>query len=77
MFFAKDELVELDDKKEYFILNTTILDNNVFYQIQEVQDNNVVGKKSIMLAVNEEGNLFIEDVADKKLITELNEIWAS
>jgi len=77
MFFKDDEVIELKNKKEYFVLNTTMLDDDVFYQIQEVKDDNVIGNKIIIMAVNKKGNLTIDEVVDKKLLTTLNAIWAS
>ena len=77
MFFTDDEVIELKNKKEYFVLNTTMLDDDVFYQIQEVKDDNVIGNKIIIMAVNKKGNLTIDEVVDKKLLTTLNAIWAS
>ena len=79
MFFAKNEVIELEDQKNYFVLNTAIVENEVFYQIQEVDDSgdNVIGDKTVIIAVNNRGNLYIEDVQDKNKLSKLNEIFAS
>ena len=79
MFFAKNEVIELEDQKNYLVLDTTIEENEVYYQIQEVDEtgDNVTGDKTIIIAVNNRGNLYIEDVQDKGKLTKLNEIFAS
>ena len=79
MFFAKNEVIELEEQKNYFILDTAIVENEVFYQIQEVNEagDNLVGPKTIIIAVNNRGNLYIEDVKDKDKLGKLNEIFAS
>ena len=76
MFFSKNEVIELEDNKNYLILDTTMLDNEVFYQIQEVKNNNVTGKKQIIKAVNDEGSLYIEDIITEEALIKLEEIFA-
>ena len=79
MFFAKNEVIELEDEKNYFVLDTAIVENEVFYQIQEVNEegDNVTGPKTIIIAVNQKGNLYVEDVNDKDRLKKLNEVFAS
>jgi len=79
MFFAKNEVIELEDEKNYFVLDTAIVDNEVFYQIQEVDEtgDNLTGVKTVIIAVNQKGNLYVEDVNDKAKLSKLSEIFAS
>ena len=78
MFFAKDEVIEINDEKSYLVLNTTIMDNEIFYQIGEIDETgiNLVGTKSIILAVNDNGTLLIEDVTNPEVLTKLEEVFA-
>jgi len=79
MFFAKNEIIELDDKKNYFVLDAAIIDNEIFYQIQEVneQEAELIGPKTIVLAVNDDGSLYIEDATDEEKLAKLKERFAN
>ena len=79
MFFAKNEVIELEDQKNYLVLDTAIVDNEVYYKIQEVTESgdNVTGEKTIIIAVNQRGNLYVEDVLDKTKLKKLKESFAS
>ena len=79
MFFVKDELIELEDRKKYFVLETALFNNEVFYQVQEVnpEGTNVIGNKKIITAINENSDIFIEDINDEVKLLELKKIFAS
>ena len=76
MFFTKDEVIELSDKK-YLVLNATLYEDEVFYQVQEVDESgvNVSGTKKIIAADNDTGELCIEDVIGDAILAELNKIF--
>jgi len=79
MFFAKNEIIELEGQKDYYVLDAAIVDNEVFYQIQEVNESgdDLIGPKSIIIAINNKGNLYVEDVNDTNKLDKLSEIFAS
>ena len=79
MFFSKNEVIEIDNKKEYFILDVAVVDGEIFYQIQEVESelNNLTGAKEIIKAINVDGALYIEELADVNQRQQLNEIFTS
>jgi len=79
MFFNKNEVIELENKKNYLILGTMIVENEVYYQIQEINEEgtNVVGKKSFVVAINDNGNLFVEDVVGEEKLSKLQELFTS
>lgn len=78
MFFTKNEIIELEDKK-YLVLNTTILDNEIYYEVCEadLKENSVTDNKTYIQAVKEHGTLYIEEVINSKIITELDKIFKS
>ena len=36
MYFAKDEIIELNDNRKYLVLDTALLEDNVYYKVQRV-----------------------------------------
>lgn len=78
MFFAKNEIIELEDKK-YLVLNSSIVDNEIYYKVCEVntEENTVDAKEIYIQAIKEYGTLYIEEVKDQKIIEELNKIMKS
>ena len=79
MFFIKNEVVQLDNQKKYLVIDATILNNEAFYQIQEINKGgtNVVGDKSIIKAINKNGSLFVESLMDEEKLLKLKEIFTS
>ena len=77
MFFAKDEIIELDDQKKYLILEVIIFKDETYYQIQEVKANNLVGSKVIIKAINDNGNLYIEDLTEPEILNEIEKRFTS
>jgi len=77
MFFTKNEVVELDDEKKFVVIDVTLLNNEVYYQVQEVNSEgvNVVGEKKVIMAVNENSTLYIEDVMDENKLLSLKGIF--
>lgn len=79
MFFAKDELIELDNHKKYLVLDTAILDEKSYYKIKEVNDtlDALIGDYLLISAENKEGTLYIDEHLSDDIITKLNEIFES
>lgn len=79
MFFIKNEVIEINNEKSYLILDTTVIENEIFYQIQEVDEvqETVVGPKTMITTITEDGKLYIEDVVSEEKIMKLQEIFAS
>ena len=63
MYFAKDEIIILNDNKKYLVLDTAIIDNNVYYKIKEVnfEENEPVGEEIYITTINQEGKIFINN----------------
>ena len=78
MFFAKNEIIELEDKK-YLVLNSAIVDNEIYYKVCEanLEKNNLADKEIYIQAVKEYGTLYIEEVENKKILEKLVEIMKS
>jgi hypothetical protein len=78
MFFAKNEIIELENKN-YLVLNSAIVDNEIYYKVCEVnvEENSVDSKEIYIQAIKEYGTLYIEEVKDKNIIEELDKIMKS
>ena len=74
MFFAKKEIIELEDKN-YLVLNSTVINNEVYYEVCEVNvEKDILDENKIYIkAIKEFGSLYVEEVKDDNIITLLNE----
>ncbi|MDD2208229.1 MAG: hypothetical protein PHG03_01950 [Bacilli bacterium] len=74
MFFAKKEIIELEDKN-YLVLNSTVINNEVYYEVCEVnvEKDTLDENKIYIKAIKEFGSLYVEEVKDDNIITLLNE----
>ena len=79
MFFAKDEIIELEDNEKYLILDTAIIDNKSYYKIKQVNDtlDKLIGDYKIISASNEGGVLSIDDDLSEEETQKLNELFES
>ena len=79
MFFIRNEVIELDDQKKYIILDITLLNSKVFYQIREVdsQTNNVLGEAKYITVINENSDLYVEEVHEEEKLSKLKTIFTS
>jgi hypothetical protein len=79
MFFAKDEIIELEDNSKYLILDTAIIDNKYYYKIKKVNDalDKLIGDYKIISASNVDGELFIEEKLSDEEIQKLTELFES
>lgn len=78
MFFAKNEIIELEEIN-YLVLNSTIIESEVYYEVCEtnVEKNTIDDNKLYIQAFKEAGTLYIEEVRDEDIISELKEIFKS
>lgn len=74
MFFAKKEIIELEEKN-YLVLNSTVINNEVYYEVCQVnlEKDTLDENKIYIKAIKEFGSLYVEEVKDDNIITLLNE----
>lgn len=74
MFFAKKEIIELEDKN-YLVLNSTVINNEVYYEVCEVnlEEDTLDDNKIYIQAIKEYGSLYVEEVKDDNIIALLKE----
>lgn len=78
MYFAKDEVIELNDNKKYLVLNAAIHEENVYYKVVEVNESKTtrIGDPIYMTTINKQGKIYINTrltEEEKEFIKELFE----
>lgn len=78
MFFAKNELIELEDKN-YIVLDSGILDNEAYYKVCEpdLKEEKLSEDIKYIKAIKEYGALYVEEINDLALIKKLDNIMES
>ena len=63
MYFAKDEIIELNDNKKYLVLNAALRDDNVYYKVVEVNEEETerIGKPIYITTSNRQGRIYINN----------------
>ena len=77
MYFAKDEIIELSDTKKYLVLDTVLIDDTAYYKVKEIDENEsqIIGENKYITAINNEGNLYINDELSQEEIAKLDELF--
>ena len=76
MYFSKNEIIELEGKIKYLILDTALIDEVTYYKVQEVdqEDKKLINGILYITATNIEGKLYINFINNKELIKKLDEL---
>ncbi len=74
MFFAKDDIIELKEKN-FLVEKVALIENEAYYEVNETSKENdeALGNKLIIRGINESGTLYIEEVLDKELLTQIKQ----
>lgn len=70
MYYSKDEMIELNNGKKYLVLDTVMLDENVYYKLKEVNgsEDGLIGDFIYVTTLNKEGKIYInEDISSEEL----------
>ena len=75
MYFAKNEVIELNDKKKYLVLDTYIDNDEIYYKVIEInpETNEKVGSEVYFTTVNQEGKIYINYNVSLDKIKELEQ----
>lgn len=74
MYFAKNEMIELNDKSKYLIIDTAYIDNEAYYKVEKIENEEHTSDFTFITAKNESGKLYITNKIPKEIIYKLNEI---
>ena len=74
MYFSKNEMIELNNGNKYLIVDTALLDDNAYYKIEKIENNNHTNNYSFITAINNEGKLYIDFNISPEIESKLKEI---
>ncbi len=76
MYFAKNEIIELNDNEKYLVLDTAIIDEEAYYKIKKlnVDETDVEGEERFISATNDEGKIYINEDLTPEIISKLKEL---
>ncbi len=76
MYFAKNEIIELNDNEKYIVLDTAIIDEEAYYKIKKlnVDETDVEGEERFISATNDEGKIYINEDLTPEIISKLKEL---
>ena len=70
-----DEIITLDDNKEYILLSKTVHNNDKYFLAVEAVKDKPTNNYVIFKEINENGEFFVEEIVDKTLIDTLVDIF--
>lgn len=71
MYFAKNELIDLNDNTQYLILDTIYLNETTYYKVEKIENNSKTGIINYIKAINNEGKLYIDNNIDENIIEQI------
>ena len=79
MYFTKHEIIEINNREKYLILNCTKIEKKEYYKIRKVAENmdELIGNSKYITASREKGHLIIEESIEEALIKEIEEKFIS
>ena len=79
MYFAKYEIIELNDNRKYLVLDSVVLDDKVYYKLREVNEDetDLIGSPIYINTVNEEGKIYINDKLESEELEKIKELFES
>ncbi len=77
MYFAKDEIIELNDNRKYLVLDTAIMEDEIYYKVQEInnEENMKTEAPIYITANNKEGKIYINDNLTIDELTKIEELF--
>lgn len=77
MYFAKDEIIELNDNRKYLVLDTALLEDNVYYKVQRVNNDETIKEDEpiYITANNKEGKIYINDNLTIEELSKIEELF--
>lgn len=79
MYFTKNEIIEINNREKYLILNCTEIEKKEYYKIRKVAENmdELIGNSKYITASREKGHLIIEEIIEEALIKIIEEKFIS
>lgn len=74
MYFARNEIIELNDNSKYLVVDTAYIDEISYYKVEKLFDDNHTNEYIYITATNKEGKLYINKNLSTDIIEKLKEI---
>ena len=79
MYFTKNEIITLNNKKKYLVIDTAIVDDVVYYKIKEVnnEENKIISEILYITTTYKDGKIYINDKLSSSEIDKIKESFES
>ena len=74
MYFARNEIIELNDSTKYLVVDTAYIDETSYYKVEKISDNKHTNEYLYITATNNEGKLYINMNISSDIVEKLKEI---
>ena len=74
MYFARNEIIELNDSTKYLVVDTAYIDETSYYKVEKISYNKHTNDYLYITATNNEGKLYINMNLSSDIVEKLKEI---
>lgn len=74
MYFARNEIIELNNNTKYLVVDTAYIDETSYYKVEKLSDDKHTNEYLYIMATNNEGKLYINMNLSSDIIEKLKEI---
>lgn len=74
MYFARNEIIELNDSTKYLVVDTAYIDETSYYKVEKLFDSKHTNEYIYITATNNEGKLYINMNLSSDIVEKLKEI---
>lgn len=77
MYFSKDEVIELNDKRKFLVVDTALIDDNAYFKIIKLDEEEKPTEETEYISVqNDNGRLYINEHLKDKELAKLTEFFS-
>lgn len=77
MYFSKDEVIELNDKRKFLVLDTALIDDKAYFKINRLdEEENKTEEIEYVSVKNDNGRLYINEHLKDSELAKITEFFA-
>lgn len=77
MYFSKDEVIELNDKRKFLVVDTALIDDNAYFKIIKLDEEEKPTEETEYISVqNDNGRLYINEHLKEEELAKLTEFFS-
>ncbi len=77
MYFSKDEVIELNDKRKFLVLDTALIDDNAYFKICKLDEDDKITEEIEYISVkNDNGKLYINEHLKEEELAKITEFFS-